>query len=406
MDSMQLLKVIGEIHEKFLSEEQSLEIENFGKKKRFTKSSVFKVAVIIGITFIFASTVLYGTVKIYEKLKPKIVPSYTSNLSSIDESTVWIGTFNLVWNDFMDNIVKGKIEFEDGIESNLAKELNKRKFTISELSENSYFKFSGKAVSKTKEKIENEIKEKLNAESDILDKVNFDDPNGIVLYAMLKKEFTFLEGFDILNVRPFNNSEEKYKYFGVNHDNYGLAGKNVEVLFYNSKADFAVKLKTREGEEVILYKSNGENKSFEDSFEELVEKTKRYEGDREFNEADNLVVPFISLSEVINYDELCGRMIKGTNYYIQQALQTVNFELTNMGGSVKSEALLHATMRAYIEHGRDFLYTSDFLLYLKEEDKTLPYLALKVSDTSILVQSSEDEYYREIMEDVYKVFKK
>ena len=52
------------------------------------------------------------------------------------------GTFNLVWNDFMNDVVKGKIEFEDG-ESELANELNKQTFTAKELSENSYFKIHG-----------------------------------------------------------------------------------------------------------------------------------------------------------------------------------------------------------------------------------------------------------------------
>ena len=46
-----------------------------------------------------------------------------------------------------------------------------------------------------------------------------------------------------------------------------IASKNVEILFYNSEDDFAIKLKTKKGEEVILYKTTGENKSFEENIE-------------------------------------------------------------------------------------------------------------------------------------------
>lgn len=53
----------------------------------------------------------------------------------------------------------------------------------------------------------------------------------------------------------FNNSETRVKCFGVDSSNNPIASKNVEVLFYNSEDDFAIKLKTKEGEEVILYKT-------------------------------------------------------------------------------------------------------------------------------------------------------
>ncbi len=78
--------------------------------------------------------------------KHKITPTYTSKLSTIDSNKVWVGTFNLVWNDFMNDVIQGKVEFEDG-ESELANELNKQSFTADQLSENSYFKIQGQANS-------------------------------------------------------------------------------------------------------------------------------------------------------------------------------------------------------------------------------------------------------------------
>ena len=41
-----------------------------------------------------------------------------------------------------------------------------------------------------------------------------------------------------------------------------------------------------------------------------------------------------------------GRGIKGTSWFIRQALQTIDFELNNVGGSVKSEAVIEATKSA------------------------------------------------------------
>ena len=89
---------------------------------------------------------VYATMKIIEGFtgKAQITPTYTSKLSTIDSNKVWVGTFNLVWNDFMNDVIKGKVEFEDG-ESELANELNKQSFTADQLSENSYFKIQGQA---------------------------------------------------------------------------------------------------------------------------------------------------------------------------------------------------------------------------------------------------------------------
>lgn len=96
-------------------------------------------------------------------------------------------------------------------------------------------------------------------------------------------------------------------------------------MFYNSEDDFAIKLKTKEREEVILYKTTGENKSFEENYKEITKQQSNYSGKNTFEENDMLRIPFIKVNDEINYDELCGREIKNSSYYIKQALQTIDF---------------------------------------------------------------------------------
>ena len=361
------------------------------KKGYDEMNKVLKICIIILCATFILSGVTYATIKSIENVKGKaeITPTYTSKLSSTDTNKVWCGTFNLVWNDFMNDVIGGKIEFEDG-PSELADELNKQSFTVNELNPNSYFKKHGVATFELKSQIENGIKQKFNEDSKILDKVEWGNSDVYVLYAMLKKEFNYLEKFPTLKDNTFGNSEEKVKYFGIEPDTAQTASKNIEILFYNSKEDFAIKLKTKEKEEVYLYRTAGENKSFEENYQEMLEKQEQYTGDRQWNENDILNIPFIRINDEINYDELCGRMIKGTNWYIRQAIQTIDFELNNYGGSVKSETLIEALKNAIFEKGREFIYNDDFILYLKEEDKDKPYFALKVDDTDILVSVEED----------------
>ena len=359
-------------------------------KKGFDEmSKVSKVIIIMLCISVLLAGGVYATMKIIEGFigKAEITPTYTSGLSTMDGNKVWCGTFNLVWNDFMNDVVKGNVEFRDG-ESELANELNKQSFKVDQLSENSYFKIHGQAMGEDlKNKIQNGIKQKFNEDSNLIDRIDWNDSNGYVLYAMLKKEFNFLEPFSTaMGSMTFNNSEPRIKCFGVDSSNNPIASKNVEVLFYNSEDDFAIKLKTKEGEEVILYKTTGENKSFEENYKEIKKQQINYSGKNTFEENDILRIPFIKVNDEINYDELCGRKIKNSNYYIKQALQTIDFELNNVGGSVKSEAVIDATQKAWTEKSRKMIFDSDFILYLKEESKEQPYFALKVDNTDILLE--------------------
>ena len=356
-------------------------------------NKVSKIIIIMLCISILLAGGVYATMKIIEGFtgKTKITPTYTSKLSTIDSNKVWVGTFNLVWNDFMNDVVKEKVEFKDG-ESELANELNKQSFKADQLSEKSYFKIHGQAMGEDlKNKIQNGIKQKFNEDSKLVDRIDWNDSNGYVLYAMLKKEFNFLEPFSTaMGSMKFNNSETKVKYFGVDSSNNPIASKNVEVLFYNSEDDFAIKLKTKEGEEVILYKTTEENNSFEENYEEVKKKQSGYSGKTTFEKDDMLRIPFIKVNAEINYDELCGREIINSEYYIKQALQTIDFELNNIGGSVKSEAVIDATQKAITKNARKMIFDSDFVLYLKEENKEQPYFALKVDNTDVLVPDNLD----------------
>lgn len=286
----------------------------------------------------------------------------------------------------MEDIVGGKIEFEDGY-SELANELNMHSFRSSDINSNSYFKIHGPSTYILKEKIKREIKNRFDEENSIIEKVDWGDENSYFLYAILKKEFNYFEKFPTLDDDYFGNSEEKVKYFGLNSSTGFDASENVEILFYNSQEDFAIKLKTIENEEIYLYKNTGIGKSFEENYQEILKKQKEYKESRILNDGDILKIPFIEINAEINYDELCGRYIKGTNIYIKQAVQTVDFELNNRGGCVKSEALVETFRSEIHDHGRKLIFDDSFLLFLKESSAQKPYLSVKVDDISILKSS-------------------
>ena len=80
------------------------------------------------------------------------------------------------------------------------------------------------------------------------------DPKDYFLYAMLKKEFKFEKAFEKLDNRKFG-VYDNVKYFGIKSDDVEELREQVDVLYYNSKDDFAIKLETKQEDEVILCKN-------------------------------------------------------------------------------------------------------------------------------------------------------
>lgn len=280
------------------------------------------------------------------------------------------------------------VEFEDG-NSMLVDELNKKTFTKDMLSKDDYYIKVGKTSPKLKEEIKNELSQKFNINvSNVLDEIDFEnDTNAIMgytVYSMLMKNFEFIVPFDKLGGFRFDDNEGYVEYFGINNASDESLNQNVDVLFYNNQNDFAVKLKTKENEELILY-MNETYTSFNDMYNEIEEKSKNYSGDKTFNQSDELKIPYINVDTIINYDELCGKIIKDTDQmYISNAIQNVKFTLNEKGGNLLSEATVVSEYNSLAENARFFNFTKPFVLFMKEENKDKPYFSLKVDNVNIL----------------------
>lgn len=310
-------------------------------------------------------------------------------LSSKSEQAnrVWVGTFQLVWNDLMDGIVKGPVKFE-GYKSPLVKQLNKQKFKADQLSENSYYKTYGETSPELKAQIEAAIKEKFNETSDILDSFDWTPaPGKYFIYAMLKKDFKFLTTFDKLKPARFAHSFKKVDYFGIDENSDKVLDNMINVLFYNSKDDFAVAIRTDGNDVVYLYRTD-DDKTFDKLYSDMFMKKVYYDGPSKFNEEDELKVPNISLYREKSFDELCNHKIKGTDLIISQALETIDFKMDNEGVKLKSEAGMAVALSAMVPpqklEPRKFYFDDTFVLFLQEADKMKPYFALRVNDISLI----------------------
>ena len=347
-------------------------------KKGFNEmNKVLKIFVIIICTTIALSGIAYATTVIYNKYiknntnhNVTMNPSYQSTLDENTINNLWVGTLDLAWKDLEDKIGLNKIELE-GEMPQIANDLNESTFSKEMLNPNDY---------------------KINVERTVT--------NGYKIDATLNKELNFLESFDNFNDYKwtFGNSDEAIKYFGINNVSPEKMNKNVEILFYNKlnngsllSNDMAIKLKTKEGDEIILYRTD-DKKSFDEYYEDIKVKTENYKGRTEFSEDDELRVPYVRVNGMINYNDLYDKKIKNSKgLYIYDVIQNVNFYLNERGCNLSSKATM---VTEYMGIGEDtkYCYFQDtFIIFMKEANSDQPYFALKVDNNDILEKIEETD---------------
>lgn len=347
-------------------------------KKGFNEmNKVLKIFVIIICTTIALSGIVYATTVIYNRyIKNNTSHNITMNpsyQSTLDENTInnlWVGTLDLAWKDLEEKIGLNKIELE-GEMPQIANDLNESTFSKEMLNPNDY---------------------KINVERTVT--------NGYKIDATLNKELNFLESFDNFSDYKwtFGNSEEYIKYFGINNASPEKMNKNVEILFYNKlnngsllSNDMAIKLKTKEGDEIILYRTD-DKKSFDEYYEDIIAKTKNYKGRTEFSEDDELRIPYVKVNGMINYNQLYDKKIKNSKgLYIYDVIQNVNFYLNERGCNLSSKTTM---VTEYMGIGQDtkYCYFQDtFIIFMKEANSDKPYFALKVDNNDILEKIEETD---------------
>jgi hypothetical protein len=312
----------------------------------------------------------------------EIIP--TMDTKSNAKNVVWVGTFQLIWNDLINELIKHPVEFA-GYKSVMAENLNKQSFTTEDLSESAYYKKWGLASPKIRKEIEIGIKEKFNETSDILGAFDWTPAEGkYILYAMLKKDFEYAYKFDTLTEAPFDGSKGNVKYFGIDGNSDRHLRNNISVLFYNNENDYAVSIKTKSEDIIYLYRTN-DDKTLDSLYNDMLIKNKQFNGKSYMTKEDRFKAPVIEFKKEREFKELCNKPIKNSDFMISKALETVQFKMDETGVKLKSEAGMMVSLTALPvrELPRYFYFDKRYIIFLQDK-KTKPYFAMKVEDAKKL----------------------
>ncbi len=311
---------------------------------------------------------------------------------AISQDSTWCGTFQLVWNDLKNELVKGDIVYSP--QEPIAESLNKETYTQNMLSEAYYYKKWGLMTLDLKAEIEKGIKEKFEQTSDILDEFDWpEEPEDYhyFLYTMLYRKFEFEKVFDVLSNGPFGSQKVEAQYFGIDSNTQDTVGEQVEVLYYHSSDDFAVLLNTKSEDEVILVK-NPSGSTFEEIYQNMQKKKESFQGSTRFGKQDELKVPYLHINEKKEYTEFEEKTFPCFNPELPpygkiiKAMQTVQFSIDETGGKVKSEAGIDVVFKSAPvpkdDKPRLFYVDDTFAIFLREKGRNTPYFAGRIEDIS------------------------
>lgn len=367
-----------------------------------------KILLVIGLMIIFGIGLYFLITRLSKKACIVEFPKIDSNLETSDKlevvptmndvisaDTAWCGTFQLIWNDMINEVIHQKVQFLEPLE--MVEHLNQQDFNENSISEEYYYKKFGLKILDLKNEIEKGIQEKFGETSDVLGNVDWtenqldqgkEDIKRYLFYTMLKRDFSYPYQFSKLEQGKFANQYENISYFGIDSKTNEKVRNQVKVLYYNTQQDCAVILNTVEGDQVILSKGNQGN-TFGQIYEDIMKKSEFYEGSDLLKESDYLKIPEIDFDVKREYHELENKEFYTADEdvaTIVKAIQTIKMNLDEKGGSIKSEAVIDLEVcttsleRPTEELPRYFYFDDEFTLFLRENGKEKPYFATHIKD--------------------------
>ena len=303
----------------------------------------------------------------------------------ITGDSAWCGTVNLIWNDFKSYLKTDKpVQLSPEKELNIVANLNKSSFTSKELSDDHYYTNFGYATPNFRDEIKGDIRTKFDQKSDILDNLRWEEGSRrIVFYAMLYRNFNYPYKFEKLGKASFAK-KDNVEYFGVTKSSDKDIKNQIDVLYYNNDSDYAVKILTKENDEVIFVR-NPEGKTFGQIYENMNINANKFKGSTKLGDSDTFKAPMLKINEEKDYVDMKNVVMAakdGEQYEIEKLIQTIKFRIDEEGGEIKSEAAMVVSKGMAISEAkeeRNFNFDDEFVLFLKEKDKEKPYFATKVS---------------------------
>lgn len=317
-----------------------------------------------------------------QDLKSTIITTNLEEKLEDDKNTVYCSTFQLAWNELMDNIIKGPVKLKDS--PNVTEVLNKQLITRKDLNEKDYVAMAGYGKDGILNKINKVLKMKFgesapNVQEDLV-------PTDILAYAYLCKNLEFEEEFAKME-KPLLFNGTEVKAFGVNKKSESEVRKQVKVLDYRNDDDFIISLVSKSDNDEIILAKMPQPENVMKAAEIIEFRSSKIQSSVKVDE--EVIIPCFDFDITHSYRELVGKQLANAgfeDYQILKAIQSIKFQLDEKGAILKSEARIKGSKSASPVERRSFIFDEPFVLMLKEKNSSMPYFMMWITNDELMVK--------------------
>jgi len=335
-----------------------------------------------------------------------------------DRNLVYCASFQIVWNQLADEMIKAPPELEGN--PLLGQALNRRQFDKQDISQDCYLAVAGFGRDGIVEQIKQGLEEKFHRESGF--DLALSSPDDILAYAYLEKALPFDTIFDVFDTPLLFSDGIGVQSFGIEKGD--AAADQVVVLDYRNPDDFILKLQgspkidgmvyfrkvehPRITDDIILAKvtpqptllktidnvlfrisEEGHQQAINALHNAGINPIKLLSPSLDFEGTEILQIPKITFNITHLFTEIVGKHLLNRGfekYFIAQALQATKFKLDETGADLSSEGFMDMSLGLNWEPRR-FIFDKPFLLCLKEKQAHYPYLAVWIGNSELLVRN-------------------
>jgi hypothetical protein len=307
------------------------------------------------------------------------------------KNVIYCATFQLAWNELRDDIIGEDIRLING--PAMAPVLNKKAFTKNDLSDSSYVAMAGFGRDDIVEKINKELQQKFAKKAPKVEEELV--PDSILAYAFLFKELEFSTPFEKLEDPIYFSTDDgkiELQAFGIDEfypDNktHKKLSSQVEIYSYDwDSGEIIIGLKSKlENDEIVLAKIQPKENLL-NTYQAVADKIDNSEMGRiEYKET--LGIPKFDFDIKHEYQDLLHKYLLNpgfTDYFIAKARHDIRFKLSEAGALLKSEAKIAVES---VAENRAFVFRPPYLIYIREKNSQVPYLAIWVDNAELLFKS-------------------
>lgn len=303
---------------------------------------------------------------------------------------VYCASFQAAWNEFADTVIHEPVLVEGN--PLLVRMLNKKFGGDTVIPEEAFIAAAGFEGDGVVERINGMSRDKFRVE--MPGNINPGNPEDTLVYAYLRREFSFRIEFENLPRAIRFNDDTPVRAFGIQRFTFDVPhqylAEQVEVFSFNNESDFIIGLKSLSRDDEIILAKIPPLPTFLETVNHVSLRMANSPYPTGLFEGETVQIPKFDF-DIINYfPELAGRPLLNREFdgkFLNRLIQVVRFKLNGEGSLLSSEPIGGKNQPLILESApRRFIFNAPFLLFLKHKKSQQPYFAMWIENTELMLK--------------------